>query len=226
MLRSKIKNIALIVTSLIFASLLILFGLFVYYLPDTPISFAVFKTSYSLFPFKKSFLEFYSPADRNFGFNTRTDVDDNKFLLQRIETTNDESEIAAIAHYYVLQAKTRNYDIFINVSDKVKPLIINQLIKELDNENSGLGDKIMLLETTRTNKRIGKGSIWITGDNQSNYPQSLTMDERLSLLNQNLTVTGVKQKYQEWWNSNLSWKEKKKINPLEGTGIKVSSCCG
>jgi len=224
MFRSKIKLILLSVFSLIFVSFLILFGLFVYNVPDTPVSLAMFETSYKIFPFKKSFLEFYSPADRNFGVNTRTNAVDNVFLLQRLETTNDESEIGAIAHYYALQSKKREYDIFRNVSERVKPLIIDQLIKELNDDSSNLSDKIMLLETTRTGKRIGKGAIGMTGGDS--IPNSLTMDEKEKIFNNQLAATGVKQKYQQWWNSNLSWEEKKKINPLEGTGIKVSECCG
>ncbi len=226
MFRAKIKLVLFSVFSIIFISFLILFVSFVYYVPDTPISLAVFKTSYSLFPFKKSFLEFYSPAGRNFGVNTRSPSCINIFLLQRIETTNDESEITAITHYYTLQAKMREYDIFFNVSDRVKPLIIDQLIKDLGDVNSNLSDKIMLLETTRTGKRIGKGAIGIDGENMPNFSSSTTMDEIEKWRNERIAATGVKQKYQEWWSSNLSWEEKKKINPLEGTNIKVSECCG
>ena len=226
MVRSKIKLILISAFSLIFISFLTLFGLFVYYVPDVPVSLAVFEISYKIFPFKKSFLEFYSPANRNFGVNIRTNTANNVFLLQRLETTKDENEIAAIAHYYALQSEKREYDIFRNVSEKVKPLIIEQLIKELNDNNSKLSDKIMLLETTRTGKRIGKGAIGVNGVDTPTLSKPINTEEGEKLFNEWLDAASIKQKYQQWWNSSLSWEEKKKINPLEGTGIKVSECCG
>ncbi len=226
MFQSQVARICLAVSLFIFFSSAFLLGAIAFYLPDTPIGLAVFETSYEAFPFKKAFLDFYSPANRNYGVNARSNYQVNEFLIQRIETTNNESEIAAIAHYYALQSKKREFDIFQNVSDRVKPIIINQLIKEFDG-SSNLGGKIMLLEVTRTGKRLGKGAIGIEGENRApNFSSSLTIDEVEKLLDEKLVKTNVIQKYQEWWNLNLSWEEKKKINPLEGTSIKVSECCG
>lgn len=226
MFQSQLGRILLSVSLFMFVSSAFLLGAIAFYLPDTPIGLAVFETSYKAFPFKKAFLDFYSPADRNYGVNTRSNPQVDEFLIQRIEASDDKNEVEAIAHYFTLQSKERNYGIFINVSDRVKPTIINHLIKELDNDNSNLSDKIMLLETTRTGKRIGKGAIEIENKNMPDFPKSWTMEQRKKLFDESLAATGVKQKYQDWWNLNLSWEEKRKINPLEGTNIKVSQCCG
>jgi hypothetical protein len=86
-----------------------------------------------------------------------------------------------------------------------------------------------LLEEIRRGKSLGKGDISIKGMSK---PEFTTLEEdkiwRKNYevwFNEQLKTIG-KTKYQEWWNSNLSWEEKKKINPLDGTNIKVSECCG
>lgn len=203
-----------------------LLGLVGYYATDTAIGFNLFKVSYTLCPFKRSFLEFYSPAQRNHGVNTRSESNVNAFLVERIEATQDKNEISAIVHYFTFQSQTPVYDIFVNASDESKPLIVEQLINELDSNPLRLRDEIMILETTRTGKRIGKGSIHIEGENKDDYPPDLSLQERGKIFDEHLARTNASQKYHDWWNLNLSWEEKKKINPLESTGIKVSYCCG
>ena len=224
MVRSKIKLILLSVILLFLLTGLTSGGLLLRYLPDNKAGVILFKAVYSL-PFgRKTFLEFYSPVRKNgVGY---VPVEVTQFLIKRLEKTDEENEIAAIAHFYAIQSKKREYDIFRNVSERVKPLIIEQLIKELDDDSSNLSDKIMLLETTRTGKRIGKGAIGVNGVDTPTLSKPINTEEGEKLFNEWLDAAGIKQKYQQWWNSSLSWEEKKKINPLEGTGIKVSECCG
>lgn len=216
---SKIKLILLFSISLLLLSFLTSGCLLLRYLPDNEISITLFKAVYNL-PFgKKTFLEFYSPGRED--VRGKVPVEINQFLIQKIETTNDENEISAIVHFYALQANAHRIGYIYHISEEAKMKVTNQLIKEL-NDESNLGGKLMMLEEIRTGKRLGKGSFGIEG---LNHPNFSTLEEHREWFDKQ-SARIVKTKYQEWWTSNLSWEEKKKINPLQDTNIKVSQCCG
>jgi len=219
MFRSKIKLILLSVASLFLFSLLTSGCLLLRYLPDDEVSITLFKAVYIL-PFgKKTFLEFYSPVRED--ARGYVPIEINQFLIQRIETTNDENEMSAIVHFYAIQASGHRIGYIHHISDEFKPKLVNQLIKELNNK-SNLGGKLMMLQEIRIGKSLGKGSFGIEG---LNHPNFSTLEEYREWFDKQFAPI-VKTKYQEWWNSNLSWEEKKKINPLQDTNIKISECCG
>ncbi len=39
-------------------------------------------------------------------------------------------------------------------------------------------------------------------------------------------LTEVKSKYRSWWNMNLDWQEKKQVDPLAQTNIRIKENCG
>jgi len=219
MVGSKIKVFLISSILLILLTLLTSGVLLLRYLPDNKAGVVLFKTVYSLPLNKKAFLEFYSPVRENSTGYIPIKV--NQFLIQKLEDTNDENEISAIVNFYALQASGHRLGYLFHISGQAKIKIIGQLIKELDDEET-FGGKLMLLEELRTGKRLGKGSFTIEG---INYPKFSTPREFRKWFSEQFAPT-VKTKYQQWWNSTLSWEEKKKINPLEGTNIKVSECCG
>lgn len=219
MIRSKVKLIALSIAALFLLSFLTSGILLLRYVPDNNLSIGLFKTVYILPIGKKSFLEFYSPV-REYGIGY-VPKEINDFLIYRIENSTDESEISAIANFYAIQASGHRIGYLINISEPAKMKLVNQLVKELDDEATLIG-KLMLLEEIRTSKGLGKGSISIEG---IKYPRFSTLREFDQWFYEQ-SAPIVIPKYQEWWNSNLSWEEKKKINPLQDTNIKVSECCG
>ncbi|MDQ3131922.1 MAG: hypothetical protein M3Q99_14335 [Acidobacteriota bacterium] len=216
----KIKKILLFISSVCLVFSIIFGSLFFYVFPEYPVNIAFFKVIYNVIPAKRSFLNFYSPVRRNIR-SGYAPVEVNQFLINKITVSKNENEISAIVHFYAIQAEGHRIGYFDNFSEEVKPKIIQQLIKELD-DNTNLSGKLMLLEEIRSNKRLGKGSVGISGMNHLAFS---TIEEYKKWFNEELEKT-AKSKYQEWWNLNLSWEEKKKIDPLEGTNIKVSECCG
>lgn len=223
MFRSKLKLILFSFLSL-FVFLIITFCcLFLYNVPEHPVSIAVFKFSYALTPAKKSFLEWYSPARRDV-HNWYVPTEVNQFLIEKLKSTGDENEISGIVHFYSVQAQSHRIGYFNKFSEEVKPKIIVQLLKELD-EGNHISGKLMLLEEIRTNKQLGKGSVGFTKESGIIAKDYNSFEEYEKWFDGKAAPIVVP-KYHDWWNSNLSWKEKKKINPLEGTGIEVSHCCG
>ena len=219
MFRSKIKLI-LLSTALLFLLTLLTSGcLLLRYLPSNELSITLFKTVYNLPIGKKTFLEFYSPVRKNESGHLPKEI--HQFLVNKIETTNNENEFSAILNFYALQASGHRIGYLHNISEEAKIKAIDQLIKEI-NEKSNLGGKIMMLEEIRTGKNLGKGSFSIETTNQ---PKFSTVEEYGKWFDEQSALI-IEAKYHEWWNSNSSWEEKKKINPLQDTNIKVSECCG
>jgi len=219
MVRSKTRVILFFVTLLILLTFLTSGCLLLRYLPDNEVGVVLFKFVYRLPLNRKYFLEFYSPVRKNsIGY---VPVKVNQFLIQKLEDTNDDQEISAIVNFYALQASEHRLGYLINISEQAKIKIISQTIKELDEEEN-LGGKLMMLDEIRTGNRLGKGGYGIEG---VSYPKFTSPEEYRKWFYEKSAPTVIS-KYQEWWNSNLSWGDKKKINPLEGTNIKVSQCCG
>lgn len=217
MFRSKLKTALLIAASIFLLFILAFCGLFVYIAPDHPVNIALFKFAYNSTAAKKSLLEFYSPYRRDVnGRSLPGEVDE--FLCQKIETTEDQEEFSAIVHLYAMQAGGREGNRIFKVSDPVRQKIAAEIIKQMD-ENPNLWGQLILLEEIRLGKSLGKGNI---GNRAPPYPSS---KEDWDKWKEEFLPIG-KQKYQEWWQSNSSWEEKKKINPLEGSAIRINSCCG
>jgi len=219
MFRSKFTKILRIVASIFLVLVLVLVfcSLYVYSRPDHPVSLALFKFVYNITPAKKSFLEFYSPYRRDVNARYLPDEVD-KLLCRNIETTNNEEEFSAIVNLYTMQAGGREGDCIFYVSESVKEKIAAEIIKQMDTEPN-LWGQLILLEEMRLGKSLGKGYI---GSSSPPYPS--TREEWDEWKEEYLPIG--KEKYQEWWKSNLSWDEKRKIDPLKDAVIHIYSCCG
>lgn len=219
MVRSKIKRILFFICALLMLTCLTSSCLLLRYLPDNEYSIELFKIVYKLPVGRKSFLEFYSPARENVRGYVPVEV--NQFLIQKLEVTKNENEFSAIVNFYALQASDHRLGYLLQISEQAKIKVIKQIIKDLDDEATFVG-KIMMLEELRIGKSLGKGGYFIE---KTNYPQFATWKEHQKwFYGQSASV--VIPKYKEWWNSNLSWEEKRKINPLQETNVRVSECCG
>ncbi len=191
------------------------FGLFVFvaYLyasPESVVSIFLLKVGYNLAPNKQSFLESYSPKLRDVSAGyVPSEVSD--YLCYRLENTDDKDEIAAIVHFYVIQSPDRESGV-LGCSKTAGEKIAGQIIIEMDDDSHFYG-KIVLLEEIRRNEWFGKGKIEV-----GSYPNTKSFTDDL--------IPMVRKKYKDWWNSNLDWEEKRKINLLENTDIKVFKCCG
>lgn len=219
MFRTKLRIISISILSLVFCFALFLSGVFVYCAPDLIVSDIIVETAYKGSFDKKAVLEFYSPVNRQVGGGYMSPGVD-EFLCRQIENTNDKSEIAAIVNFYTIQAGGREGRCIYNGSEQAKQKIIAQLIEDM-NDDASFRSKMVLLEEVRRDKSLGKGLMGI-GRRETDNPS--TPDEWREWKDQMPQV--ARQKYRDWWNSGLSWEDKKKVDPLAGTNIRVYECCG
>jgi len=219
MLRSKLRVFLLITLALVISCGIFIFGAFAYRVPSSPVSVALLKIAYSLTPDKKLFLEFFSPVKRDVAAGyLPADVD--SFLCQRVEQTDDQDEIAAIAHFYTIQAGGREGGCVYAGSDSARQKIIAQLIEDL-NSDELFESKLILLEEIRKGESLGKGRAGVKVSEDISAPHSIQWER---VTGQHISL--ARDKYRAWWNSDKIWDEKKKINPLKNTNISVSYCCG
>lgn len=219
MFRSKIKFALL--TLGILGSLA--FGLFVdYHLPGNPVSVVFFKLVYTITPFKYSFLEYYSPLRR--GVNNLEIPDDvNSFLCEKLEFSEDAGEIEAIVHFYGIQAGGRESGAILQRSEKTQEKIIGEIMRQLESgEGTYLAKKIVLLDEVRIGAMPGKGHLGI--ENMPLYPGTEPAEGWVKWSDTNKAPLALPY-LRTWWNSGLSWEEKKKIDPFAGTRVRIGYCC-
>jgi hypothetical protein len=194
-----------------------LFSAYLYFTPDHPVSIALFKVAYEISPTRRAFLEFYSPVRRDVSAGS-IPLEIDQFLCGRVEQTTDAGELAAIVNLYEIQAGWREGQCIYNVSDASREKIAAQIVADLDN-NERLSAKFTLLEEIRRGESIGKGGFAPAPERSFS-----TREEWLVWTAEAEPI--AKAHFQRWWNSGLSWEEKKKIAPLQGTGFGVHYCCG
>lgn len=210
------------IVSIIFALLIIAVVLiFIYRDTGNPISIALFKFGYSVTPSKHSYLHFYSPLRRDVSAGYLP-VEVDEFLCGNLETTQSPDEFAAIVHLYSIQAGGREGSCVYLTSDVTREKIAGLLVDGLDVEGIDLYRKIVLLEEIRRGEGLGKGQI-APSSTETEKPSS---KEQWKSWIEGTALPIAKARYGEWWRSNLSWAEKKSINPLEGTRVGVYECCG
>lgn len=195
---------------------------FLWFFPQHPVNVAIFKVVYEITPAKKVFLDFYSPARRDIQ-NNHIPAEVNEFLIAKTLNSNDKDEISAIVDLYVLHAQKHHVGYFEHIQDRVNPKIIEELVKQLEN-GENLSGKLMLLEEVRSNMHLGKGSVGFS-DRNIELPKFTTAKDYEKWFDEKAAPIVIPA-YKQWWNSNLSWEEKRKINPLQNTNISVSYCCG
>lgn len=216
---SRIKVILMVTPVFLVFTAFFLFAAYLYGTPDHPISIAMFKAGYKLSPLRSSFLEFYSPQIRDVAAGyIPQEVDE--FLCDRLENTTDEDELTAIINFYALQAGGRQGDRIQKLSETTRERIAGRIIKDLE-ANEELRGRLILLHEMRTGKSLEKGGLG-PGPLETELPATTEQQQ----VSQRKAEAVAKEKFIEWWNSDLSWEEKKKINPLKGTIANMNYCCG
>jgi hypothetical protein len=220
MFRPKFSK-SLKITGSIFLFLALAFcSYFIYFETRHPLNIALFKFTYNILPAKKLFLETYSPRNRDVdGGYIPPEVDE--FLCQRVETTNETEEIAAIANFYALQAGGREGTCIFKVSDAKREKIAAEIIRRMD-DDPDLWGQMILLEQIRLGESLGKASI--SSKPSSELTRNIETRQDWEKWNAE-HLPGGREKFRQWWNLNLSWEEKKKIDPLADAEIVVNSCC-
>ena len=170
---------------------------------------------------KHFYLHFYSPLRRDVSAGSLP-IEVDEFLCEKLEATQDKHEFDAIVHLYSLQAAGREGGCVYLTSDTTRERIAESLVSELDVEGFDLYQKIVLLEEIRLGKSLGKGRI---APSRLETQKPSGKDE-WKVWMEGIALPLAKSRYLDWWQSNLSWDDKKKIDPLEGTIVGVYECCG
>jgi hypothetical protein len=218
MFRSKIKLAVLILGILGFLA----FGLFIdYHVPENPVSVVMFKAVYTLTPFKYSFLEYYSPLRRDV-YNGDIPPGVDTFLCERLEVSDDPGEIEAIVHLYGMQTGGREGSLIQERTEKTQEKIAAEIMRQLENGGTHLAKKIVLLDEIRIRKGPAKGGLG--GDGIPRSPWFKTPGEWVKWSDVNQAPIAVPY-LKTWWNSGLTWEEKKKVDPFAGTNVRIGYCC-
>lgn len=219
MFHSKIKLLLRISGGLILLAVFLAVSVTIYGVPDNPAGIALFRVAYAVPLTRHSFLEFYSPQRRDVGSGyIPQEVDE--FLCDRLENTMDEDELEAIVNFYALQSGGRQGDRIQKLPEATRERIAGRIIKDIE-ANKDLRGRFILLHEMRTGKSLGKGGL---GPSPLETERPVTTEQEQAW--QRKAEAVAKEKFTEWWNSGLSWEEKKKINPLAGTIANMNYCCG
>lgn len=222
MFRSKIKLLLKITGGLVFLAVFLVCAAIIYGIPDNPVNIALFRVAYEV-PFTRhSFLEFYSPRRRDVD-NGNIPAEIDSFLCERLETSNDRDEIAAIIHLYGVQAGGREGESILQRTERTQEKIAAEIMGQLESGSATyLAGKIVLLDEIRIGKRPGKGALG--GEAIPRYPESEPAEGWVKWSDTNEAPIAVPH-LRTWWNSGLSWQEKKKIDPFAGTNVRIGYCC-
>lgn len=219
MFNSKIKTLTAIFASILLGFSLIIGCAFFYGFPDHPINVSLFKALYRVSPSPNAFLEFYSPRRRDVS-NGNIPKEVDEFLCYRIEIAESD-ELSAIINFYALQSGGREGNLIYKIPDQAKQKVIAQIISEFDS-NKNLSGKMVLLEQLRLGKSLGKGVI-----SHKNYltPESLPIEKWREWKDENVAPR-AKNDFRRWWDLSLNWNEKRRIDPLKDSEVKINECCG
>lgn len=218
MFRSKIR---LAVFSVVTIGVLT-FGLFIdYTVPENPFSVALFKMVYIITPYKYGFLEYYSPMRRDVN-NKSVPGAVADFLCKRLERSEDPAETEAIVHLYGMQAGGRGCNCG-DASLRTQEKIVAEIMRQLESgTGTYMAKKIVLLDEIRIDSGPGKGSLLVEGIPR--FPASGSVEEWVKWSDANEAAVAIPY-LKAWWNSGLSWEEKKKIDPFAGTQVRIGYCC-
>jgi len=202
---------------------LLAFCAFIYGVPSHPISIFLFKVGYrsSALVGRHAYLQLYSPWNRdvNAGYLPK-EVDE--FLCGRLRTTDNASEFAAIVDLYSAQAHGRQGDCVYRSSEEVRQKVISHLIGEFDDNPKYIAGSLILIRESQFGMGLGKGGF---APSELEPAKPKTDSEWLAWY-QEKGIPIATAKYREWWNSGLTWDEKKSIDPLKGTVVQFHYCCG
>jgi hypothetical protein len=179
--------------------------------PETALGYARFRVFYALTPSKVAALKSYDSNLEmvNGGY---IPLNTDQFLCERLSASNSPQEKNAIIDFYVHNAGGREGQTIFRNSDADKQKAIGLLFQRLDAYDVYRSEQAMvLIESIRQGEYLGKAHLFSEkshGDYETWLKES--------------GVSQAKAKYRRWWNSPLSWSQKKRINPLEKSDMFIA----
>jgi hypothetical protein len=199
------------------AIVLILFGLiYAAAEPNGFLRYAFFRTAYSVSVTRAWMLQQYSNFLNNHNGGYMGEPIDT-FLCSRLESNTSDSERAAVLEFYSLRAGGREGDRISKISDSSKQRAIPLLLQKVDSYNArqALG-ALLVIEDMRRGETIYKGGFVLA----SNEWEKASFNFDRWWAESGLPET--KAKYNRWWNMKLDWNQKKLIDPLSDSNVKVT----
>jgi len=201
---SKRKKLTAIVLLSLFTVLAALYTVFE---PQSAPGYALFRVRYGLALDKGAMLSGY---DRDlWRFNggyipARTDG----FLGSRLGKTSSEAEFSGIVDFYATKAGGRETDILSALPTEVQARVAAYLMTRLESDEPEQARRTLrLLEGLRRGRMLFKGGI---GPADLSGGNTWWEDQGHSI---------VRQRFRQWWQKSGTWEEKRRHDPLAGSGI-------
>jgi hypothetical protein len=206
----------------IFILVLSVFCAFIYGVPNHPVSIFLFKVGYRVALLDRhTYLQLYSPWNRDVNAGSLP-IEVDEFLCDRMRTTDNPSEFAAIVDLYSTQAHGRQGDCVYKSSEGVRQKVISQIVSEFDDNPKYIGGSLILLREAHFGTGLGKGG-FAPSDLEASKPRT---PEEWNAWSVEKGIPIVKAQYRAWWQSELNWDEKKTIDPMKDTLVRFYYCCG
>ena len=213
-----VKKFALYLLLLAAAGGIVLFGAYAYGAPNSTVGVAAFRLGYAVFPFTRSYLVFYSPLRRDVAAGyIPAEVD--YFLSQRLAKTDSQYEFDAIVNFYCMQAGGRSGDGIFRTDSATRERVADSIVRQLDRDEYFL-QSLVFLEEVRLGEFLGKDYV---GPRSPNI--DLSSREEWETWSQQVAPE-VRGSLRKWSKLGITWEEKKAIDPLEGTPVRIYECCG
>jgi hypothetical protein len=178
--------------------------------------YALFRTAYSI-PLTDAWIlrQYSNFLDKYNGGYMGERI--NTFLCSRLESNPSDSEMAAIIEFYGLRAGGREGYRISEISDVAKQRAISLTLQRVDSYDERLvRGSLLIVENMRRGETIFKGGFgpadyrW----RQSNFNFKSWWAEN--------GMAEAKGKYKEWWNGNLTWSQKRLIDPLKNSSVELT----
>lgn len=171
----------------------------------------LFRCEYALAGNKPAMLQGFRQRLRNYDGSYIPAAADT-FLCQRLKTSPSQSEVDAVIGFYISLAQGRETLGIVTLDVGTRQRAIGSILRQLSGmDDEEAGRALFLAEQIRSGKLLLKGRFYSTEPNspadwweKTGRPQ-------------------VEARYRSWWNADLSWPRKLKINPLRGSGIEAQS---
>lgn len=169
----------------------------------------LFRSEYALAGDKPAMLQGFRQRIWNHGGGHISEAADT-FLCRRLKTSPSQSEVDAIIGFYISLANGRETMGIVALDSATRQRAIGSILRQL-NGMSGeeAGRALFLAEQIRSGTLIMKGGFYPM---EQNFPADWWEKTGRSQ---------VEARYRAWWNANLPWPRKLKINPLRGSGIEA-----
>ncbi|MCA1642906.1 MAG: hypothetical protein LC785_13375 [Acidobacteria bacterium] len=189
--------------------------------PNSFLRYTMFRTAYSVPQTRGWMLRQYSYFldNNNAGY---MGISIERFLCSRLASNPPDAEMKAVLEFYSLRAGGREGYGITQLPDEVRRRAIPLLLGRLDAyDNRQAYGALVMVEQMRRGKIVCKAYFFPRDFLKSAPPN---FNEREWWVEKGLPE--AKTSFQTWWNSNVSWQEKKSADPLGSSNVMISENCG